>query len=127
MPKFPSFLTSMQIARNSHRLSARSTVGARAMKAACLLMLASLPLPAADGPVGITDSCCWATTTARCGNREQIADGTALVEGALGSRRFGPYTLQAAEARKSYRRALELTHQASERRFLENRLAELEK
>jgi predicted RNA polymerase sigma factor len=60
-------------------------------------------------------------------NREQIADGTALVEGALGSRRFGPYTLQAAEARKSYRRALELTHQASERRFLENRLAELEK
>jgi RNA polymerase sigma-70 factor (ECF subfamily) len=146
-------------------------------------------------------------------NREQIADGTALVEGALASRRFGPYTLQAAiaavhaeaptaaatdwaqivalydvllrgepspvielnravavamrdgpaaglelidaivargelddyylahsaradlcrrlgqaaEARKSYRRALELTRQASERRFLEQRLAELQK
>ena len=31
-------------------------------------------------------------------NREQIAEGTALVEGALRSRRFGPYTLQAAIA-----------------------------
>jgi RNA polymerase sigma-70 factor, ECF subfamily len=31
-------------------------------------------------------------------NREQIAEGTALVERALGSRRFGPYTLQAAIA-----------------------------
>ncbi|MGZ5065910.1 MAG: RNA polymerase sigma factor [Usitatibacter sp.] len=31
-------------------------------------------------------------------NREQIADGVALVEGALASRRFGPYTLQAAIA-----------------------------
>jgi RNA polymerase sigma-70 factor (ECF subfamily) len=31
-------------------------------------------------------------------NREQIADGAALVEGALSSRRFGPYTLQAAIA-----------------------------
>ena len=31
-------------------------------------------------------------------NREQIADGAALVEGALASRRFGPYTLQAAIA-----------------------------
>jgi RNA polymerase sigma-70 factor (ECF subfamily) len=146
-------------------------------------------------------------------NREQIADGTALVEGALASRRFGPYTLQAAiaavhaeapaaeatdwaqivalydvllrvepspvielnravavamrdgpaaglalidailargdlddyylahsaradlcrrlgksaQARSSYRRALELTQQASERRFLEQRLAELER
>jgi RNA polymerase sigma-70 factor (ECF subfamily) len=145
-------------------------------------------------------------------NREQIADGTALVEGALASRRFGPYTLQAAiaavhgqavdagttdwpqivalydvllranpspvielnravavamrdgpaaglalievllaqgdldeyhlahsaradlcrrigrkaDARSSYRRALELTAQASERRFLEMRLAELD-
>ena len=29
-------------------------------------------------------------------NREQIAEGTALVERALASRRFGPYTLQAA-------------------------------
>src|SRR5262249_7209742 len=31
-------------------------------------------------------------------NREQIADGTALVERALSSRQFGPYTLQAAIA-----------------------------
>ena len=31
-------------------------------------------------------------------NREQIAEGSALVERALGSRRFGPYTLQAAIA-----------------------------
>jgi RNA polymerase sigma-70 factor, ECF subfamily len=31
-------------------------------------------------------------------NREQIAEGTALVERALGSRRIGPYTLQAAIA-----------------------------
>jgi RNA polymerase sigma-70 factor, ECF subfamily len=31
-------------------------------------------------------------------NREQIAEGAALVERALGSRRFGPYTLQAAIA-----------------------------
>jgi RNA polymerase sigma-70 factor, ECF subfamily len=146
-------------------------------------------------------------------NREQIADGTALVEGALASRRFGLYTLQAAiaavhargrdadstdwsrivalydvllraspspvielnravavamrdgpaaglalvegllaqgdldeyhlahsaradlcrrlgrrgDARASYRRALELTGQASEQRFLEMRLADLEK
>jgi RNA polymerase sigma-70 factor (ECF subfamily) len=146
-------------------------------------------------------------------NREQIVDGTALVEGALASRRFGPYTLQAAiaavhaeapnaeatdwaqivglydvllrvepspvielnravavamrdgpaaglalidailtrgdlndyylahsaradlcrrlgksaQARTSYKRALDLTQQASERRFLEQRLAELEK
>lgn len=145
-------------------------------------------------------------------NREQIAEGRALVEGALASRRFGPYTIQAAiaavhaeapdpaatdweeivglydvlaradpspvielnravavamrdgpaaglalidailargdlgdyylahsaradlcrrlgkrpQARGAYRRALELTQQASERRFLERRLAELE-
>jgi RNA polymerase sigma-70 factor (ECF subfamily) len=31
-------------------------------------------------------------------NREQMAEGTALVEQALSSRRFGPYTLQAAIA-----------------------------
>jgi RNA polymerase sigma-70 factor (ECF subfamily) len=31
-------------------------------------------------------------------NREQIAEGAALVQRALGSRRFGPYTLQAAIA-----------------------------
>jgi RNA polymerase sigma-70 factor (ECF subfamily) len=31
-------------------------------------------------------------------NRAQIAEGLTLVEGALGSRRFGPYTLQAAIA-----------------------------
>jgi RNA polymerase sigma-70 factor (ECF subfamily) len=146
-------------------------------------------------------------------NREQIADGMALVEGALASRRFGPYTLQAAiaavhaeapmaaatdwaqivglygvllriepspvielnravavamrdgpaaglelidailargeledyylahsaradlcrrlgqseQARSAYRRALDLTRQPSERRFLAQRLAELEK
>jgi RNA polymerase sigma-70 factor (ECF subfamily) len=33
-----------------------------------------------------------------CWNREQIMEGVALVERALGSRRFGPYTLQAAIA-----------------------------
>jgi len=146
-------------------------------------------------------------------NREQIAEGVALVEQALASRRFGPYTLQAAiaavhaeaphaaatdwvqivglydvllrvepspiielnravavamrdgpaaglalidailargeladyrlvhaaradlcrrlgqtgDARASYERALALTQQAPERRFLERRLAELEK
>jgi RNA polymerase sigma-70 factor (ECF subfamily) len=146
-------------------------------------------------------------------NRQQIGEAVALVEGALASRRFGVYTLQAAiaavhaeapaadatdwpqivglydallradpspvvelnravalamrdgaaaglaqidailargdladyhlahsaraefcrrvgdlaQARKSYRKALELTRQASERRFLERRLAELEK
>jgi len=146
-------------------------------------------------------------------DREQIADAIRLVEGALASRRFGPYTLQAAiaavhaeapspdatdwaqivglydallradpspvvelnravalamrdgpaaglaavdaildrgdladyhlahsaradlcrrlgdstAARRSYRKALELARQASERRFLERRLAELEK
>jgi RNA polymerase sigma-70 factor (ECF subfamily) len=146
-------------------------------------------------------------------NREQIADGSSLVQGALATRRFGPYTVQAAiaavhaeaseapatdwaqivalydvlmridaspvvelnravaiamrdgpaaglkhidaildrgdlddyylahsaradlcrrlgqaaEARRSYVRALELTHQATERRFLEQRLAELQK
>ena len=145
-------------------------------------------------------------------NREQIADGTKLVDGALAAGRIGPYTIQAAiaavhaaapdaastdwsrivglydallgvepspvvelnravavamrdgpaaglalvdalldrgelreyrlahatradlcrrigraaEARASYRRALELTQQASERRFIERRLAELE-
>jgi len=130
-------------------------------------------------------------------NREQIAEGSALVERALSSRRFGPYTLQAtdwtqivglydvlvraapspvvelnravavamrdgpaaglalidailargdlpdyhlahsaradfcrrlgrmAEARTSYERALALTRQEPERRFLERRLAEL--
>ena len=31
-------------------------------------------------------------------NRDQIAEGSALVERALSSRRFGPYTLQAAIA-----------------------------
>ena len=31
-------------------------------------------------------------------NRDQIAEGAALVERALGTRRFGPYTLQAAIA-----------------------------
>ena len=31
-------------------------------------------------------------------NRDQIAEGVALVERALASRRFGPYTLQAAIA-----------------------------
>src|SRR6266540_5647674 len=31
-------------------------------------------------------------------NRDQIAEGSALVERALASRRFGPYTLQAAIA-----------------------------
>jgi RNA polymerase sigma-70 factor (ECF subfamily) len=146
-------------------------------------------------------------------NREQIADGVALVEGVLAAQRFGPYALQAAiaavharasapeatdwsrivslydvlaranpspvvelnrsvavamrdgpaaglalidalmakgelddyhlahsaradlcrrlgraaEARESYRRALELAQQAPERRFLEGRLAELQK
>lgn len=64
-------------------------------------------------------------------NREQIAEGLVLVESALSSRRFGPYTLQAAiavvhpEARAAYQRALALARQEPERRFLERRLTEL--
>ncbi len=97
-------------------------------------------------------------------NRDQIAEGKVLLERALSSRRFGPYTHQAAitavhseapdpaatdwaqivglygllaradlcrrlgritEARGSYERALSLTQQEPERRFLERRLAEL--
>src|SRR2546428_10105180 len=38
------------------------------------------------------------TTLFRSWNRDQIADGTSLVERALSSRRIGPYTLQAAIA-----------------------------
>ena len=40
--------------------------------------------------LGDQDRSCW--------NREQIAEGSALVEQALASHRFGPYTLQAAIA-----------------------------
>jgi len=97
-------------------------------------------------------------------DRELIAQGSALVERALRSRRFGPYTLQAAiaavhaeaasaeatdwaqivglydvlaraewcrragriaDARASYERALRLTTQEPERRFLARRLAEI--
>ena len=42
--------------------------------------------------------CCWTIRTARAGTGTQIAEGVALVERALRSRRFGPYTLQAAIA-----------------------------
>ena len=38
------------------------------------------------------------TRTAHFGDREQIAEGRALVERALASRQFGPYTIQAAIA-----------------------------
>lgn len=87
-------------------------------------------------------------------DRDRIAEKSALVERALSSRRVGPYTLQAAiaaahaeaheyhlahavradrcrrlgrtaDARASYERALELTRQEPERRFLERRLDEL--
>ena len=65
--------------------------------------------------------------------------GLALIDALLARGELGDYHLahsaradlcrrigNAAEARKSYRRALELTQQDSERRFLEKRLAELE-
>ena len=64
--------------------------------------------------------------------------GLALIDALLARGELGDYYLahsaradlcrrigNAAEARKSYRRALELTQQASERRFLERRLEEL--
>jgi RNA polymerase sigma-70 factor (ECF subfamily) len=70
--------------------------------------------------------------------RDGPAAGLGLVDGILGRGDLGDYYLahsaradlcrrlgQAAEARKSYKRALALTQQASERRFLERRLAEL--
>jgi RNA polymerase sigma-70 factor (ECF subfamily) len=70
--------------------------------------------------------------------RDGPAAGLGLVDGILGRGDLGDYYLahsaradlcrrlgQAAEARKSYKRALALTQQASEQRFLEKRLAEL--
>ena len=72
--------------------------------------------------------------------RDGPAAGLALVDELLARGELDDYYLahsaradlcrrlgNAAEARKSYGRALELTRQASERRFLEGRLAELEK
>ncbi len=88
-------------------------------------------------------------------NREQISEGLTLIERALASRRFGPYTLQGAiaavhaeattangtawgeivgiyealgetaKARMSYQRAIALSRQDQERQFLERRLTEL--
>ena len=43
-------------------------------------------------------SCCSRTRTARSGTPRLIAEGRALVERALGSGRFGPYSVQAAIA-----------------------------
>jgi RNA polymerase sigma-70 factor (ECF subfamily) len=70
--------------------------------------------------------------------RDGPAAGLALVDALLGRGELGDYHLahsaradlcrrvgNAPEARKSYRRALELTQQAPERRFLEKRLEEL--
>jgi len=72
--------------------------------------------------------------------RDGPAAGLALVETILASGELADYRLahaahadlcrrlgMAAEARTSYQRALELTQQAPERRFLEHRLAELGK
>jgi RNA polymerase sigma-70 factor (ECF subfamily) len=70
--------------------------------------------------------------------RDGPAAGLALVDALLGRGELGDYHLahsaradlcrrvgNAPEARKSYRRALELTQQAPERRFLERRLEDL--
>jgi RNA polymerase sigma-70 factor (ECF subfamily) len=70
--------------------------------------------------------------------RDGPAAGLGLVDGILGRGGLDDYYLahsaradlcrrlgKAADARRSYKRALELTQQASERRFLERRLAEL--
>ena len=70
--------------------------------------------------------------------RDGPAAGLALIDALLARRELDDYYLahsaradlcrrvgNAAEARKSYRRALELTRQASERRFLAKRLEEL--
>jgi hypothetical protein len=49
-----------RIIRNSGRVLARKVVPrARVGKVVSLLMLASLPLLAADGPVGITETLPW--------------------------------------------------------------------
>jgi rhodanese-related sulfurtransferase len=98
MAKFPPFLTPMQIVRSSHRVPARSSVGARAVKAACLLILASLPLPAADGPVGITESLPWVEVRHRgkTVRIERNQDNTHLIdlEYAVTSRPCPPYCIQ---------------------------------
>jgi RNA polymerase sigma-70 factor, ECF subfamily len=70
--------------------------------------------------------------------RDGAEAGLALIDALLARGELGDYHLahsaradlcrragNAVEARKSYRRALELTQQAAERRFLEKRLAEL--
>jgi RNA polymerase sigma-70 factor, ECF subfamily len=72
--------------------------------------------------------------------RDGPAAGLASIDAILGRGELADYHLAHSaradlcrrlgnrdEARKSYRKALELTRQASERRFLERRLAELEK
>jgi RNA polymerase sigma-70 factor (ECF subfamily) len=72
--------------------------------------------------------------------RDGPAAGLALIDGILARGDLGDYYLahsaradlcrrlgKSPDARRSYVRALELTQQASERRFLEQRLAELEK
>ncbi|HEY9427610.1 MAG TPA: DUF6596 domain-containing protein [Gemmatimonadaceae bacterium] len=56
-------------------------------------------------------------------DRERIVEGCALVERALRSHRFGPYTLQGAIA--AYERALGLAAQEPERRFIERRLRDM--
>jgi len=72
--------------------------------------------------------------------RDGPAAGLALIDGILARGDLEDYYLahsaradlcrrlgKAADARISYRRALDLTRQASERRFLEQRLADLGK
>jgi len=71
--------------------------------------------------------------------RDGPAAGLALIDAILGRGHLSDYHLahaaradlcrrlgRAAEARASYKRALSLTEQRPERRFLERRLAELE-
>jgi RNA polymerase sigma-70 factor (ECF subfamily) len=71
--------------------------------------------------------------------RDGPAEGLVLIDGLIAAGELDDYYLahsaradlcrrlgQTAEARKSYGRALELTRQAPERRFLERRLAELQ-
>ena len=57
-------------------------------------------------------------------NQDQIKEGLALVERALSSRRFGPYTLQRSRSARVIP-ACDLAQQEPTRRFLEKRLREL--
>ena len=60
-------------------------------------------------------------------NNDLLQEGTTLVEKALASQKFGPYTVQAAisAVHAAYEKALSLSEQEPEKRFLEKRLREL--